>query len=647
MACHVYLSAVGALRTVVPTGGEAATGWEMLERGKLALARAAFWRQAEAADAHSDVERLASAALGLGGIWVHEHRSTLEQARVAALQRRALGSLEALDPDSSLAHRLRTRLTAEQAYTSGEVDAMLGEVDAARARGVPIELAEALSLAHHCVLGPEHAALRLALADELIAISPSTGRSLDGLLGLAWRTVDLVLAGDRRALRSIVELHTQLDDHPCAALEYLAAALDVMLAMRKGRLADAELLAERCAALGADVGDADALGWYGAHIVAIRWMQGRAEDVLPFLTELVTSPTVAERSTGFDAALAALAAAVGDRPTAATALASLRAEGLGVLPSSSIWVATLHGACEAAHALGDGDAAAEAYDLLLPFADLPVMAGLGVACFGSAHRPLALAALTTGRIDRAVEHLEAALSADQALGNLPCVAIDAATLAGALRRRARPDDAARAAILTDGAIADARRFGMGPRAEKWAGELRRGGPLDIECRRDGRLWRVRVGETDTVVPHSVGMSYLGALLANPGVEITAVELATGQPAPAVGGVRQPLLDDTAKVRYRRRLEELQADVADAEACADLERAAAARATLDRFVDELTAATGLGGRDRCFADEAERARVSVHKAIKRALATISEANPCLGRALTRRIVTGVRCQFRAA
>ncbi len=99
------------------------------------------------------------------------------------------------------------------------------------------------------------------------------------------------------------------------------------------------------------------------------------------------------------------------------------------------------GACDAAHALGDAEAAGEAYELLEPYADLPVMASLAVACFGSAHRPLGLAALTFGDSNLAIEHLEAAVVADLAVGNRPCHAIDRATLADALDRRGGPGDA--------------------------------------------------------------------------------------------------------------------------------------------------------------------------------------------------------------
>ena len=145
------------------------------------------------------------------------------------------------------------------------------------------------------------------------------------------------------------------------------------------------------------------------------------------------------------------------------------------------------------------------------------------------------------------------------------------------------------------------------------------------------------------MPHGVGMQYLDHLLRHPDVDIAAVELAGATSASS----RDPVLDPRAKAAYRRRVEELEAELDDAERCADLERVARARLELDRYLEELARATGLGGRTRSFADAAERARVSVHKAIKRALASITEAHPDLGRELSSRVVTGTRCVYRTS
>ena len=82
-------------------------GW--LTRGRLREAREQFWSEHGAANDANDLIGTAEAALGLGGLWVHEHRSTFERARVLAAQRAALADI---DESSALAARLRVRLAA-------------------------------------------------------------------------------------------------------------------------------------------------------------------------------------------------------------------------------------------------------------------------------------------------------------------------------------------------------------------------------------------------------------------------------------------------------------------------------------------------------------------------------------------------------
>ena len=98
--------------------------------------------------------------------------------------------------------------------------------------------------------------------------------------------------------------------------------------------------------------------------------------------------------------------------------------------------------------------------------------------------------------------------------------------------------------------------------------------------------------------------------------------------------------------FRRRIEELRAEIDDADECADIERAARGRRELDALLDELRRAAGLAGRARCFGNPAERARVSVRKAIMRAVDALRSVDPQLADALGGRVVTGVRCTFAA-
>jgi hypothetical protein len=620
------------------TSAAAATlrGAERYQRaGRLGDARKSFAAALEVSRAAADDELIARAALGLGGVWVHEHRDVVERAHVVAFQREACNRI---DDRSSLGVRLQTRLAAEASYASGDPSAMRAVVERARATGDPIALADALSLAHHCLLGPDHVVERRALADELIEISARTGRSLDASMGLLWQTIDLYLAGDARADRSLEQLRARNLE---SCVYYVVVALGVMQATRIGALARAEQLATECYEVGIEVGDADALSWFGAHLVLLRWLQGRGGELLPYLNDLSESPTLAEPNDAFDAAIAALAASVGRVDEARAAVQRLRARGLTTMRNSSGWLVKMQGVAEAAYVLGDAGVAREVYALLAPYSALPAMASLAIACFGSVHRALGLAASTFGDLDVAVTHLERAVDAELALGNRPCHAISTAYLADALQRRGDAGSRERIIALRRAAIETARECGMTARAQDWAASLDRFG--SVECRRDGRAWQFSVDGRTARVPDSVGMRYLARLVEMPGVEIGAVDLASPEGTTHVRA-RQALIDDRALAAYRRRAGELQVEIDEAEDHCDLERAARARAEFDALVEEVERATGLLGRSRTFVDEVERARTSVQKAIKRALARIASADPAIGQALAERVVTGTRCAY---
>ena len=90
--------------------------------------------------------------------------------------------------------------------------------------------------------------------------------------------------------------------------------------------------------------------------------------------------------------------------------------------------------------------------------------------------------------------------------------------------------------------------------------------------------------------------------------------------------------------------ELQEDIEEAQAWNDPERAARAEAELEAITHELAAGVGLGGRDRKGATAAERARVSVRKAIASSVAQIRERDSDLGLLLATTVKTGTYCRY---
>jgi hypothetical protein len=628
-----------AVATVPAVGALLAAGTEALVTdGDLVTSRDRFEAAYREAERAGDATAIARAALGLGGLWVHEQRTLAGSAQLQARLRHALSLVE---PNSSVALQLRVRLAGESDYRGGGHDAILALLDEARRAEDPMARAEALSLAHHCLLGPDHGPLRRALADELIEQSFHTARRSDLVMGLLWQTVDLFLDGDPRARRLLGELRAMLAERDHLAAGFVVSAIDVMLAIRAGRFADAERFATVCAERGATAGDVDWAGWFGGQLFAIRWYQGRVAELLPMLRQLVDSPTLSVVDSSYLAALAVAAAAAGDRPAATATLATLCRNDLTDLPRSSTWLVTMSGIAEAAHLLGDAATAARVYELVLPYAHLPAMVSLGIACFGSTHHTLGVAALTAGRADLAVEHLREAVRANLAITHWPAVTASRVQYARALAARGLPADADTAREAWALARQEAGALGLTV-ADAGPGARQAGAAV---CTRVGEGWRIEWGEHAALVGHSVGMAHLAALVANPGAELHAAELAGGPggtPAPVSG---QPVLDDSAVLAYRDRLARLAADIDALESGGEHERAEQVRAERDWVLTELAGATGLAGRTRRFPDEAERARIAVGKAIRRTLTRIQAADPAIGAHLRGAVRTGMVCAYR--
>lgn len=105
-----------------------------------------------------------------------------------------------------------------------------------------------------------------------------------------------------------------------------------------------------------------------------------------------------------------------------------------------------------------------------------------------------------------------------------------------------------------------------------------------------------------------------------------------------------LLDDQAKKAYRRRLTEVDDDLDEARRRGDERRAEQAQAEHEFLVRELSRAFGLDGRQRRAGSAPERARVAVTRAIRTALARISEHHETLGEHLDNAVRTGAYCSY---
>lgn len=203
------------------------------------------------------------------------------------------------------------------------------------------------------------------------------------------------------------------------------------------------------------------------------------------------------------------------------------------------------------------------------------------------------------------------------------------------------------------AIHNARTSGEG--SEKLEPGTRNLEPESV-FRREGKYWTVEFAGTVARLKDAKGLHYIAHLLRHPGQEFHARDLGAlgAEPRPATVGASDVthldmgdagvVLDTQAKTAYRGRLEELHAEFEEAERFNDPGRSARAREEIELITDQLSAAVGLGGRDRKAASDAERARLAVTKRIRAALERIRQASPALAQHLTGAITTGYFCSY---
>jgi tetratricopeptide (TPR) repeat protein len=160
-------------------------------------------------------------------------------------------------------------------------------------------------------------------------------------------------------------------------------------------------------------------------------------------------------------------------------------------------------------------------------------------------------------------------------------------------------------------------------------------------RRDGPQWTLAFDGLSVRLTHQKGFLDLAQLLARPGTEMHCLELAD-RPVEIGGDV--PVLDDRARRELKTRVRDLQQEIDEAEASHDISRAEQAREELDRIVEHLSGALGLGGRARQLGSAAERARSAVTWRIRNAIKKIASAHPRLGRHLENGIRTGTFCVY---
>jgi Domain of unknown function (DUF4118) len=177
----------------------------------------------------------------------------------------------------------------------------------------------------------------------------------------------------------------------------------------------------------------------------------------------------------------------------------------------------------------------------------------------------------------------------------------------------------------------------------------------------GDYWTIQYEGEVAWLKATRGLECVACLLGQPGREFHVTEL-IGQAEPVndlrdqrpekvgnhmrIGSLESgdPILDTHAKTEYKLRLTELREELKEADCFNDLDRAEKIQREVNALTEQLTAAVGLGGRNRRAASQAERARSAVTKRIRGSIQRIAKATPSLGRHLAASIKTGYFCSY---
>ncbi len=406
--------------------------------------------------------------------------------------------------------------------------------------------------------------------------------------------------------------------------------------------------------------------------------QNRLSEIEPLATKNLRHETA---SPVIRALLALVRLELGETAIARAEFEAMAADGFNDIPHDGGFLACLASLAELCGVVGDQNSAHQLLKILEPYANLNVLFG-PLAGFGAVARYLASLAVAAGRTADAERYFERSLSMNSQMDARTYVAYTKAEYATMLLERGSPSDRTAASKLLSGLSEYAEVSGMhvlAPRAKALLEKVEKNirsresefglGPRPAQIsfsqlNTDSFAIEVSPSRSDAERANGrrgfKGLSFLAYLLAHPNHDVHSLTLSLiveGQPVEAgsaIGAINLlskglgdagPMLDARAKREYQHRLGELRGELDEAREANDFDRAAAAEEEIDFIEAEVSRAVGLGGRDRLASSATERARISVTKAIKAAVAKISQQNRDLADYLLATIKTGNFCSYR--
>jgi tetratricopeptide (TPR) repeat protein len=604
-------------------------------------ARAAFLAAADHARRTGRAAQLATAALGLAGTGFEV---ALFDDRQIALLDEALDGLG--DDEPALRSRVSARLSVALSLSGQEERRIALSESAVRlALGAADSPALAYALAARCDAhaGPADVARRAADAAEIVRIAQQRGDHGTELLGRRLRLMAALEQGDVNAVDAEVHAFAQAADwlrQP--QYQWYVPLWRAMRAAMRGALADQQALSLEAEELGRAAGSVNT----DILLLAHRWFAwleaGEVETAVTQIGILMPPGAYVEMGAQMVPVFVVHRLLAG-RAEEARAVLDRAADDVRVAHRDSEWLTMVAQVGDACCRLGGHDLAPWLYDALAPFADLWSVDGIGAYAHGPVHRQLGQLAALLGRTDAASRHFDAALAGNRRAG---ADLLAARTL---FDRGVALDEAQTLRAARD----IYRELGVGRRVDEIECLLRGASstPVDAatpspdknEFRQQGDVWNVSFGARRASARDSKGIRDIARLLAQPGREIPALDLAASVTPPAHRDLGETV-DARARAAYKTRLVELEAELDDADATGDIARSALAQAERDALLEQLSSAYGLAGRPRRTGDPAERARTAVTARIRDAIRRIEALHPELGRHLSHSVRTGSLCSY---
>jgi tetratricopeptide (TPR) repeat protein len=538
--------------------------------------------------------------------------------------------------------RSRARVLARLAYE------LLGDASAAArrraladealrlARGTRDQgvLAEVLDARLHALWDPEGAGDRLAAGSEITDLARAAGDDRRERQGMFWRFVALIELGRVAEAESVLAAFAR---EAAAAGDAEAAVLvtarQAMLAVLHGRFDLASQLTEEVAETAERAGLPDAETITATLAGSLAMERDTRADVAERNLAIVLARARQLPGHLFEATAARILLHLGRNDAAAAELECILPRALA--SSGPRWLGVMTDLAVVATTVGDTGAAARIYEALIPYNGRLVVLGGAASAWGAVSHQLGSLSATMGRAGDAVKHFEEAIEFEERIGALPFLAHSLAGLAGALESSGK---AGRAAVCRQRSREIAQRTGMSVLLERLG---REGSEWSLV--RDGDYWLLTAGDEHARLRDVRGLHYLRALLAVPGQDIRALDLVAGGAGLVPSGTG-PVLDGPARAAYQRRLDKVTAALAAADRAGNQQAAERAEAERQALVRELRGAAGLGGRDRRFAPEAERARINVTRTLRAAIDRVAVPAPRTAAHLGASVRTGASCCY---